>query len=752
MREEPFPSDAPVAASRITRRRMAVLTFVVFTTAVMTLIMADLIWGMAMRGWNGVMLAMFAVLSSLVSFGASQAVFGFIARRGGGDPCQIGRTLTPGGGTAGGRRPPGDGSGFAASDSVARSSAATSPDNLPPDEESVPLAPTAVVMPICNEDVPRVYAGLKAIYRSVARTGQLAHFDFFVLSDSTEPDTWIAEEIAWAQASRELDARGRLFYRKRRLGTNKKAGNVADFCRRWGRRYRYMVVLDADSFVSGSTLVRMTRLMERNTGVAILQTAPVLARGETLYARIQQFAMRLYGPVFVSGLNYWQQGEGNYWGHNAIIRLAPFIEHCALPRLPGREPIGGKILSHDFVEAALLRRAGWEVWMLPDAEGSYEEGPPTLLDTAKRDRRWCQGNMQHTLLLLAPGLPPISRIHFLLGIFAYVASLVWLVSLVLGTLLLVGFGRTGLTWMPNPGFAATLGLKPEIQATVLLGLTLLLLLGPKFLAVVDLFLQPGGAARFGGVGKVLGGVFLESVFSALQAPILMLWHSKFVVMTLLGRGVRWLTQRRAGEERVPWAELLHAHASHTVIGLAWALLLEHAAPRMLPWLAPVLVGLIFSIPLSALSSRVRLGAATRRHGWFCTPEELAPPEELAELDRAPAPAPVEIPAETAADRGLIRAILDPYINALHLCLLRDRSAQQAEEIRQYFEDNREKLLREGPSRLAAKEKFALLLDAESVDWLHRELWRRRPDALGAEWQHALEWNRRYWMTEKESNM
>ncbi len=738
MKEETFPSDAPVAASRITRRRMAVLTFVVFTTAVMTMIMADLIWGMAMRGWNGVMLAMFALLSSLVAFGASQALFGFISRRGSGDSCQIGRSLSEGG-----RRAPGDGMRRGETETAARRSVATW-DSLPPDEESVPLAPTAVVMPICNEDVDRVYAGLKAIYRSLARTGQLAHFDFFILSDSTDPDKWIAEEIAWAQAGRELDARGKLFYRKRRLGTNKKAGNVADFCRRWGRRYRYMVVLDADSFLSGKTLVQMNRLMECNAGVAILQTAPALFRGETLYARIQQFAMRLYGPIFVAGLNYWQQGEGNYWGHNAIIRLAPFIEHCALPRLPGREPIGGKILSHDFVEAALLRRAGWEVWMLPDAEGSYEEGPPTLIDTAKRDRRWCQGNMQHTLLLLAPGLPPISRIHFLLGIFAYVASLVWLVSLVLGTLLLVGFGRTGLTWMPNPGFAATLGLKPEIQATVLLSITLLLLFGPKILAVIDLFLQPGGARRFGGVGRVLAGVFLESLFSALQAPILMLWHSKFVVMTLLGRGVRWLTQRRAGEERLPWAELLHAHASHTVIGLAWALLLEHAAPRMLPWLAPVLIGLIFSIPLSALSSRVRLGRATRRRGLFCIPEELAPPEELAELDRMPETSPVEteVPLEAGPDRGLVRAILDPYINALHLCLLRDRSSQQAEEIRQYFEENREKLLREGPSQLAAKEKLALLLDAESVYWLHRELWRRRPSDLGAEWQLALDWNRR----------
>ena len=695
-------SDA-AAISRVTRRRMGVLTFVVFATGAASLVMADLIWGMPLQGWNGVLLALFTVLFALISFGASQAVFGFLARRGGRDPCRLACSLSPA------------------------------------EERDTALAPTAIILPIFNEEVRRVYAGLRSIYRSVERTGQIDHFDFFVLSDSTDPNKWIEEEVEWVELSRELEARGRLFYRKRRMSLNKKAGNVADFCRRWGRRYRYMVVLDADSFMAGATLVKMVRLMERNAGVGIIQTAPTLVRGETLFARVLQFGMRLYGPVFLAGLNYWQQGEGNYWGHNAIIRLAPFIEHCALPKLPGHEPIGGKILSHDFVEAALLRRAGWAVWLLPDVGGSYEEGPPTLIDAAKRDRRWCQGNLQHGWLVFARGLPTISRIHFLLGIFAYAASLIWLSSLALGSVLAIGFERTGLSWVPTPGFATTLGVPPGVQSAALFGVTLLFLFGPKALAIADLFLEPGGAARFGGPGRVLAGALLESLFSVLLAPILMLFHAKFVVATVLGRGVRWVTQRRAGGDRIDWRELIRVHLGQTLVGLGWAAVLAVAAPRLLPWMLPVLAGMILAIPFSACSSRASLGRWTRARGLFCTPEELRPPPELEEVEGAVADAPAAAAplSRRAEDEGLVRAVVDPYVNAIHLCLLRTRSGRTG-GIRQYFAERRERLLREGTAALPPREKLALLSDAESMNWLHRELWRRPPRSLAADWRHALQ--------------
>lgn len=678
---------------RVTGRRMRLLTLVIFATGLATLMMADLIWGMPMRGWNGIVLTLFAVLFAAVAFGAMQAFFGFAVRCQGGDAARIDRSVTPA------------------------------------EEAATELAPTAIVLAVCNEDVSRVYAGLRAIYQSLEATGKLAHFDFFILSDSSDPDRWIEEEMGWAQLSNELNAHGRIFYRKRRVNTNKKAGNIADFCRRWGRRYRYMVVLDADSFMAGDTLVRMVRLMEANSGVALIQTAPRLFGAETLFARLQQFSAALYGPIFIAGANYWQQGEANYWGHNAIIRLAPFIDHCSLPRLPGHEPWGGKILSHDFVEAALLRRAGWGVWLLTDTQGSYEEGPPTLIDTLKRDRRWCQGNIQHIWLLFSRGLYPVSRFHFFLGVFSYAASLLWLLFLVLGTLLAIGFDRTGLSWVPTPGLATTVGVSPEAQFAILTTLTFGLLFVPKILAVVDLFRQPGGAASFGGRAKVIGSVLLEMIFSAALAPVLMLFHAKFVVLSLFGEGVHWGTQRRASDDRADWHAALRVHGGPTLLGLVWMVAIVYFAPQLVVWMAFVLAGIIFSIPLSALTGRTKYGRMTRELGLFCTPEESAPPAGDLSAPEAAAPA-------VRTDAGLTRAVVDPYVNAVHVCLLRERTGQ-ADEVRQYFEETREKLLRNGPAALPPKDKFAVLSDAESMDWLHTEVWRRPAADLAPWWQRAL---------------
>jgi membrane glycosyltransferase len=687
------------SASRVTRRRVSVVLFALFGTALASVTMADLLWGAPMRGWNIVVLAVFTFLFALLSYGAGLAFFGFISRRHSDDPLTLAATL-------------------------------------PAEEEaSAPLAPTAIVLPIYNESVARVFAGLRAMFHSVRRTGQLAHFDFFVLSDTTDPDIWVAEEAAWAALLREPEAHGHIFYRRRRVNTNRKAGNIADFCRRWGRRYRHMIVLDADSMMTGPTFVRLVRLMERNPGVGLIQTAPILVRAETFFARVFQFAVRLYGPLFISGVNYWQQGDGNYWGHNAIIRLAPFMEYCALPGLPGREPLGGRILSHDFVEVALLRRAGWAAWMLPVEAESAEECPPTLIDYAKRDRRWCQGNLQHVWLLFARGLHPISRSHLLLGILAYSASLIWLTFMVLSTLLMMGFQRTGLTWMPEPGFAASLGFSPQTQTLALLGFTVLLMFAPKFFALCDLALRRGAAATFGGWRKLLAGVAVESLFAALAAPVLMLFHAKFVVLTILGRSVGWPAQQRASTQGTSWREALATHSGQTVLGLTWTGVIAYWMPQLLPWMIPVLAGMIVSIPLSVLSSRPSAGRRARELGLFCTPEELAPGPELREIE-----AGVRQPSSAFGPanrwRGVMQAVLDPYVNAIHVCLLR-RQPRQSDELRRHFSEKRERLLREGPQALTHDDLMALLSDVESVDWLHRELWLRRRHTLALPWRQAL---------------
>ncbi|MCE9518784.1 MAG: glucans biosynthesis glucosyltransferase MdoH [Verrucomicrobia bacterium] len=238
---------------------------------------------------------------------------------------------------------------------------------IPRDDMDSPLgATTAIIVPVYNEDVTRVFEGVRAVYNSLLATGRVESFDFFILSDSDDPNKWIEEEAAWLELCRQHNAFGRIFYRKRRAPINRKSGNVSDFCRRWGKRYRYMIVLDADSLMAGKFLVNLVRIMEKNPGIGILQTFPKQIGATTLLGRVMQFGQALYGPAFVAGLNYWQCGEANFWGHNAIVRLAPFIEYCALPALPGKEPLGGHILSHDFVEAALMRKAGQPPALLAD--------------------------------------------------------------------------------------------------------------------------------------------------------------------------------------------------------------------------------------------------------------------------------------------------------------------------------------------------------------------------------------------------
>ncbi|HUI25124.1 MAG TPA: glucans biosynthesis glucosyltransferase MdoH, partial [Candidatus Kryptonia bacterium] len=307
--------------------------------------------------------------------------------------------------------------------------------NLDP-RDSAPFHPdgrTAIVMPICEEPVERVFAGLKAIYQSLEHAGGLPHFDFFILSDSSDPGTWVREEQAWAAWCRSCDGFDKIFYRRRHVRLKRKSGNVADFCRRWGAQYRYMIMLDADSLMAGDTLVRLVRMMERHPEVGMIQTAPAAVNRRSLFARAQQFASRVYGPMFAAGLHFWQLGDGQYWGHNAIIRVAPFTDYCALARLPGKPPLGGEIMSHDFVEAALMGRAGWSLWLAYDLPGSYEEVPSTLLEEMKRDRRWCQGNLQHLRLLFTEGLFGAHRALFINGVLSYVSALLWFAFLSLST-------------------------------------------------------------------------------------------------------------------------------------------------------------------------------------------------------------------------------------------------------------------------------------------------------------------------------
>lgn len=688
------PSLQPSAGCKL-RRRLLVATLAALLTVPAIALMADLHWRTGPDAWKAGHLALFSVLSALVAFGCTQALVGFVLRRGRGDPLRI-----------------------------------------DPAETAEPLPPgaTAIVMPVYNEEAGRVFAGLRAIYESIRDADQLGAFHFYVLSDSTQPNRWVDEEAAWAALVRELGAAGRLFYRRRRLNTNKKAGNLADFCRRWGGAYRYMVVLDADSLMAGGTIAQLVRLMERHPRAGIIQTAPRLVRGRTPFARWQQFASRLYGPVFQAGLHYWQLDESNYWGHNAILRLAPFIEHCSLPELPGREPFGGRILSHDYVEAALLVRAGWGVWLAAELEGSYEECPATLIDFAKRDRRWLQGNMQHCWLLAAQGLHPTSRLHLLMGILAYAASPLWLLFLLLSTLLLYRQHATGLSFIARDSLWSGWHLGFQAQAAALFAGTFTLLFLPKVLALLDLALRRGGAA-FGGWRYVLTGAALETAGSALLAPVLMLFHSKFILWTLLGRGVAWVTQHRGGDGAPDWREAILTHAGHMATGLVWGAVALALDPVFFLWLLPVLIGPVLSVPLSILSAQAPAPGALPP--LLATPEELRPLPVAQQLEvLVSAQEASEPPREFASDYGLLQAVLDPYVNAVHVSLLREKAPPAAED-RDRFGALRERLIVAGPAALSQRDKLALLSDAQSMIRLHRDLWSRPGWQLGDWWRHAL---------------
>ena len=691
--------------ARITHRRLTVASLVLLFTVPAIYLMADLHWRVGFDGWKIAHLALFSLLFALLSFGAAQAITGFWQRsRRVGDPYRI----------------------------ISSLDAAATQGDLPPE------AATAIVLPIYNEDPNRTLEGLRAIYESVEATGQIEAFDFFILSDSSDPNRWIEEEAAWVALTHQLNARGRIFYRKRRVNTNKKAGNLADFCRRWGKRYRYMIVLDADSIMTGDTVVKLARMMERNPGVGIIQTVPRLVRGETLFARLQQFASRLYGPIFSAGLNAWQLGESNYWGHNAIIRLAPFIAHCSLPDLPGEEPFGGRILSHDYVEAALMRRGGWAVWLAVDLEGSYEECPANLIDFAKRDRRWSQGNLQHSWLLTAKGLRAANRLHLFMGIMAYLASPLWLAFLVLSTIIVYQFSATGLTLLPSSGLSPAFQFDYQTQAMVLFAGTLGLLFFPKVLALVDLRRRPEELAQFGGWMRVVPGVILETLIYTLLAPVLMLFHTKFVLLTLRGKGVVWVTQRRGQDGEPEWREVILTHAGHTLVGVGWAALAWWIQPAFAAWLSPILIGLMGSIPVSLITGQTAAGRRLHRIGIFTTPEEVKPPVVLERLEerleacrRHVAPLP-----ELADNHGLLQAVLDPYVNAVHLSLLREKDYTPA-ATEERLAELRERLLRDGPAGLSNAEKLSLLQNAESLSELHQELWSRPAPRLAPWWQLAI---------------
>jgi membrane glycosyltransferase len=494
----------------------------------------------------------------------------------------------------------------------------TTPDVL---AESKSEFRTAVVMPVYNEDTQRVIAGFEASLHSINATEYSDNFDFYLLSDTQDPDIRLAELDAWQALLKRLgNQANKVFYRNRPKNAGKKVGNLKDFCERWGGFYESMIVLDADSVMTGDCMVELAQQLHVNPKAGLLQTVPIPVRQETFFGRFLQFAAQLCCPMLATGLAFWQTDNANYWGHNAIIRISAFRNHCGLPKINKRSPFGGDILSHDFVEAALLRREGWEVILLPNLEGSYEEVPSNILDYATRDRRWIQGNIQHLGLLGVSRLTLLSKMHFLFGALAYITSLIWLVMLGLSTVDAITraltkneFFTSAHQLFPNWPIA-----KPDLIFSLLF-LTFSLLLLPKVLAVILAVVHR--RKEFGGAFNLLLGSVVEILFAIIIAPIMMVFHASFVVATFLGFKVAWNAQPREGRV-VAWREAIKYSGLAALVAVIWGTVTAYYSVVFFYWLVPVLLGLVTGPLIIRWSSSKQLGLLVKKWGVFLTPSEV----------------------------------------------------------------------------------------------------------------------------------
>lgn len=512
---------------------------------------------------------------------------------------------------------------------------------------------TALLCPIYHEDPEQVAATITAMAREIDAIGASRAFSFFVLSDSRTAEAEAAERRAFSRVAADLHGRIDVFYRRREANEGKKAGNVADWIRNHGGGFAHFIVLDADSLMSARLMGQLAAAMQQHPRVGLIQTVPRLVSGETLMAKLQQFACGTYGPVIAAGMAWWQRGQGNYWGHNAIVRTRAFAEAAGLPTLSGRPPFGGHVLSHDFVEAALLVRAGWEVHMVPDVEGSYEAAPPSLIDVAVRDRRWAQGNLQHIRLLHTRGMRVLSRAHLAMGAIAYLSSLLWAAMLAVGVVLALQAQH----YLPSY-FADRVTLFPiwpEMDPAAALTLffwTMSAVLLPKVLGVAYVLADKRRRRAAGGATSLLGGAGCEVVLSMLLAPIQMVLQSRAVLEILVGRDSGWGAQRRNGSG-LSFTEAWRFHRTHVAIGAVTGALCYWVSVPVLAWMSPVVLGLLLSAVLSWWTSKP---ASTRLTRLLATKEDLTPPLILLRAEEArhvpPSPPLVTPPPRPRAPEGL----------------------------------------------------------------------------------------------------
>jgi membrane glycosyltransferase len=477
-------------------------------------------------------------------------------------------------------------------------------DNIAiPDADGPIDSRVALLFPVYHEDPARISGTISAIIEELTALGKADAFDVFLLSDTRGAEEGMREEAVYAELARALVGQSRIYYRRRIENTARKAGNIKDWVERFGAAYENFVIFDGDSIMSGAALVRLARAMDADPSAGLIQTVPKLIGGKTLLQRLMQFAANIYGPAMSAGLAFWSKDQGNYWGHNAIIRTRAFAGSAGLPHLPGPPPFGGHIMSHDFVEAMLLQRAGWGVHMAPSIEGSFESMPPALTDLIVRDRRWSQGNIQHLAIVFRRGVPKMGRLHLFMGAIAYIVSAVWAASLAVGLVLalqgqqlLPSYFTDSKTLFPiwpviDPGSAMRLFL--ATMAVVLL---------PKALGLALELKRAQRARELFGMPRAIAGVATETVYSMLLAPIMMMTQTASVLQIFFGRDSGWKVQRR-DDAAMELKEAMRFHWSHMLVGVVVTIVCWETSPGLLVWMAPVVLGLVLSGPLNWLTSQ-----------------------------------------------------------------------------------------------------------------------------------------------------
>jgi membrane glycosyltransferase len=479
-------------------------------------------------------------------------------------------------------------------------------------KDSVIATRTAVCVAVRHEDVGQVFTRLDAMVSDIARTQWADAFVFHVLSDSTRPEIVAAEEKAFAALSVGHPRAAFLHYRRRTLNTGFKAGNLREFAERAQGDYDHMIVLDADSVMSAASMLRLVRAMQANPSLGILQTLVVGQPSGSAFTRVFQFGMRHAMRTQTVGSAWWQGPAGPYWGHNAIIRLKPFVEHCVLPTLSGRGPLGGQILSHDQVEAAMMRGAGYDVRVIADEFDSWEENPPNLPDFIKRDLRWCQGNLQYLKLLGMPGLTPMGRFQLVNAIMMYAGAPAGLLMLAAGLAMIADGNRSSV---------------PATLAFALYFIMLAMGFVPRLLGMLDVLLRPGQGRRYGGPVRLLAGGFVDMLFSIMLGPIMMIAQSLFVAGLVFGRRVMWDAQNRDGRV-VRLGEALRGLWPQMLFGVAVTAILIRYATGVLPWAAPTILPCLLAVPFTCVTAGRILGRLFVRSRICAIPDEYAPPSNV----------------------------------------------------------------------------------------------------------------------------